>query len=114
MHTEQPHPGPNDPAALGSPPDRMVGMRERSRWMLLTTTLIIALGGGLAIGLFKLTEQQAQITRQQQQIIDVQHDQDRDMCDMIAAVIPSDAPPPTTERGVRQAEAIEHYRQRRC
>lgn len=75
-------------------------MTERARWLLLVLSLVLALGGGLGVALFRIAE--------------VQHEQDRDMCELIDAVLPAGAPPPVTERGRQQAEAIEHYRQRRC
>lgn len=75
-------------------------MTERARWLLLVLSLVLALGGGLGVALFRIAE--------------VQHEQDRDMCELIDAVLPAGAPPPATERGRQQAEAIGHYRQRRC
>lgn len=73
---------------------------ERARWLLLVCTLVLSLGGGLAIALVKITE----IDRQQ----------DRDICDMINAAAPAGAPPPGSERERQRTEAIEHFRQRRC
>lgn len=75
-------------------------MTERARWLLLVLTLIVALGGGLGLALLRVAE--------------VQRDQDRDMCELIAALTPPDAPPPTTERGIKSAEALARYRAHRC
>jgi len=38
----------------------------------------------------------------------------RDMCDLINAIIPSAAPSPASERERQRTAAIEHYRSRRC
>lgn len=75
-------------------------MAERSRWLLLVLSLVVALGGGLGVALFRIAE--------------VQHEQDRDMCELIDAILPAGAPPPATERERQRVAAMEHYRQRRC
>lgn len=76
-------------------------LTERERWLLLVLTLILALGGGLGIALLRIAE--------------VQHDQDRDMCDMLDALVPSGAPSPSpSSYGGQQRTAVQHYRERRC
>lgn len=78
----------------------MVAMTERTRWMLLVLTLVVALGGGLGVALFRVAE--------------VQSDQDRDMCDMLDAMLPSAAPAPSSRYGQQQRSAVAQYRERRC
>lgn len=73
---------------------------ERARWLLLTLALVIGLGGGLVIALIKIGE--------------VDRQQDRDMCELVDATLPSDAPTPTTTYGKQQRSALERYREHRC
>lgn len=75
-------------------------MTERTRWLLLVLGLIVALGGGLGVALLRITE--------------VQHDQDRDMCALMGALLPTAAPAPTSSYGAAQRGAVQRYRERRC
>lgn len=78
----------------------MVTVTERRRWMLLVITLILALGGGLGVALLRIAE--------------VQRDQDRDMCNMLGAMLPSAAPAPSSSYGAEQRKAVTAYRAHRC
>lgn len=89
-------------------PVKLVSMTERARWMLLTMTLIITLGGGLGIALLKVAESQVRIA-------DVQRQQDRDMCDLLRALLPSNPPAgPSSTYGQEQRRAVAAYREHRC
>lgn len=75
-------------------------MAERTRWALLVLSTVVAFGGGLAVTLF---------------IVDAhERERQRDFCTLLAVFIDPNGPPPTTERGRRQLEAIRAYHARRC
>lgn len=75
-------------------------MTERARWMLLNLSLVLALGGGL-VGAYWLQESNDRARQ-------------RDLCEMLAVFIDPGAPPPTTDRGRVQADALRAYRAKRC
>lgn len=75
-------------------------MTERTRWGLLTLSLVVALGGGLVAVLL---------------IVDSnERERQRDLCTLLSVFIDDAAPPPATERGQRQLDAIRAYRAKRC
>lgn len=88
-----------------------VGVTERARWLLLVLSLITAFGGMTVAGILYTNRVEragrAETTR-------VQQEQQRDLCDMISIFNDPSAPPPSTERGRRQVEAIREYLTRRC
>jgi hypothetical protein len=76
-------------------------MTERSRWLLLVLSLIIAWTGGLglAYALIAHNERQAQ----------------RDLCELVQVYADEyRANPPTTETGRGIAESTYRYLERRC
>jgi len=75
-------------------------MAERSRWLLLVLSLIIAMGGGLAVLYVVVADNEA--------------DRQRDLCDLVAVFDDPSAPAPTTERGRSQVDGIRAYRAKRC
>jgi hypothetical protein len=75
-------------------------MTEHRRWLMLVLALILAFGGGLglAYALIASNERQAQ----------------RDLCELLAVFADPAAPPPTTDRGRAQYDALRAYRAKRC
>jgi len=88
-------------------------MGERSRWLLLVLSLIVGFGG-LTVGGILYTNSVEQRTRQD--IERVQDEQQRDLCDFVGAVYPTDpaAPRPSSSVGAAQRAAAETYQHRRC
>jgi hypothetical protein len=75
-------------------------MTERTRWALLVLSTVLAFGGGLVVTLA---------------IVDAnERERERDFCALLDVFITPGAPPPTTERGQRQLDAIRAYRAKRC
>lgn len=86
-------------------------MTERSRWTLLVLTLVIAVGGLAGSGILYTNRVQQQ---GHQERLQIEREAQRDLCEMLAVFIDPSAPPPTTERGRVQADALRAYRAKRC
>jgi hypothetical protein len=74
-------------------------MTLQARWLSLVLALIVAFGGGLAVALLLIERNE--------------RDAQRDLCDMLAVFI-APTPPPETERGRAQYDALAAYRAKRC
>lgn len=86
-------------------------MSERARWLLLVLSLIVAFCG-LAFGGILYT---SRVDRHRAaETARVEHDAQQDFCDLMRVFDDPAAPPPSTERGRRQVEAIRSYLARRC
>lgn len=74
-------------------------MTEHRRWLVLVLSLIFAFGGGLglAYALIDRNEREAQ----------------RDLCEMLAVFV-RPSPPPETDRGRAQYDALHAYQVKRC
>ena len=86
-------------------------MAERSRWLLLVLSLIFGFGG-LTLGGILYTNRVDQ--HRAAETARVERDAQRDFCELMRVFDDPDAPPPSTERGRRQVEAIRAYLARRC
>lgn len=86
-------------------------MTDRRRLLLLIVTLILGLGG---LGFYNTLRTDAVDQRTRDEFRRVQQQQDRDMCDMLAALLPSAAPAPTSSYGAEQRAAVQRYQTRRC
>lgn len=85
---------------------------ERARWLLLVLSLVGALGG-LGVVNTLHTDRVDQHTRDE--FRRVQQQQDEDMCQMLAALLPTAAPTPSSGGyGAAQRGAVQEYRGRRC
>lgn len=78
----------------------MARMTERSRWALLVLSMVVALGGGLITVLLIVESNE--------------RESQRDFCDLLTVFIDPSGPPPTTERGRRQRDALQAYLTKRC
>lgn len=73
---------------------------ERRRWLALVLLLIFGLGGGIVSGIVYTSN--------------VQQSQQRDLCDLARAFIPTAAPAPSASYGAAQRAAGQRYLERRC
>jgi len=73
---------------------------ERRRWLALVLTLTLGLGGAVAIALWRVERQGVE--------------QQRDLCDLARAFIPTAAPAPSASYGAEQLAAGKRYLVRRC
>lgn len=80
--------------------ESVVGVPERRRWLLLVLTLLCGLGGAVTIALWRIEAQGAE--------------QQRDLCDLARAFIPTAAPAPSASYGAAQRAAGQRYLERRC
>lgn len=70
------------------------------RWAWLVLTLLVGLGALAVVNVLYTNS--------------VERGADQDFCALLAVFDDPSAPPPTTERGRRQVEAIRAYRAKRC
>lgn len=84
---------------------------DRRRLLLLILLLIVGFGGLTATGIL-YTDRVEQRGRAETRR--VQEEQQRDLCDLIAALLPTGGPLPTTTYGQQQRAAVELYREHRC
>lgn len=89
----------------------MANLSVRTRVTLLVFTLIMGIGG-LAGGGIYYTNGVEQRTRAE--LIRLQEESQRDLCEMMLIFDDPLAPPPATERGRVQLDAIRRYLDRRC
>ena len=75
-------------------------MTERWRWLWLVLTLIFSFGGGLGLAILYISN--------------VEQAGQRDLCELVEVFADPSAPPPTTERGRQQQDAVRAYRLKRC
>jgi hypothetical protein len=94
-----------------SPAPARVGVSERARWLLLVLSLITAFSAMVAAGIF-YTNHVERTGRAE--TAKVQREAQQDFCDLMRVFDDPAAPPPSTERGRRQVEAIRAYLARRC
>jgi len=86
-------------------------MTERQRWTILVLTLVVSFGGLAGSGILYTNN----VERTGRARTDrVQQEQQDDLCELIKIFNDDTAPPPSTERGRRQVEAIREYLARRC
>jgi len=102
---------PNDPGQATARRGRMARVSERARglWALLIM-FVIFVGVTVSGALYTKGAED----RGRADIERVQREQQQDLCDLIGAVVPSNAPPPASERERQRTEALERYRSRRC
>jgi len=86
-------------------------MTERQRWALLVLTLVVSFGGLVVSGILYTNRVERTGRARVEQ---VQREQQHDLCELIKIFDDPAAPPPSTERGRRQVEAIKEYLARRC
>lgn len=86
-------------------------MTARARWLLLVLSLLTGLGGLAGSGIL-YTDSVDRHTRAE--LERVQRESQQDFCDLMRVFDDPTAPPPSTERGRRQVDAIRAYLARRC
>lgn len=89
----------------------MAPLTERARWLLLVLSLILGFGG-LTFGGILYTDRVDK--RRAAETARVEREAQQDFCDLMRVFDDPAAPPPSTERGRRQVEAIRAYLDRRC
>lgn len=97
--------------ATATAPHTTPGKRERRRWLLLVLLLIAGFGGLTMTGIL-YTDRVEQRGRAETQR--VQEEQQRDLCELIAALLPTGGPAPATTYGQQQRAAVVAYREHRC
>lgn len=84
---------------------------DRRRLLLLVLALIVGFGGLTVTGIL-YTDRVEQRGRARTERL--QQEQQRDLCDLIAALLPTGAPVPATTYGQQQRAAVIQYREHRC
>lgn len=86
-------------------------LRVRARAYLF---VVLALGVFVGVTVINVlyTDHVAQVSRERDE--QNRRQQDRDMCDLLDAIAPRNAPAPATDRGRTSLDAINAYRARRC
>lgn len=86
-------------------------MTERARWAWLVVTIIMGVGilAGAGVVYTNTVEREGREER-----IRIEREAQQDLCELLAVFDDPAAPPPTTERGRRQVEAMRAYRLKRC
>jgi hypothetical protein len=89
----------------------MARMTERQRWAWLLATVVMGIGLLAGAGILYTNHVQRE-TREE--TIRVEREAQQDLCELLAVFDDPSAPPPTTDRGRAQVEAMRAYRAKRC
>lgn len=89
----------------------MARVTERLRWAWLVILLIVAVGGLAGSGILYTNSVERQGWEER---VRIEREAQQDLCELLAVFDDPDAPPPTTDRGRRQVEAMRAYRAKRC